>query len=269
MICADSSNSTARLILALNGADERLQLVLGRVRETDGGADFISSQEWTVPGQAVRFLIPGIKNMLDTQGLMTSNIRFVAGVHGPGSFTGLRMSLAAAEGFAAGTGAQLAGIDHLELLAHDAAEITSGKNTGAVLALAWSRRGQVYAQAFVGETALNTPTVLPLADLMKFIAPLPRPLNMLGGGLRRNLPFFQELAASDSSIRLLPPTWDTAKPETLLALAARATFGPGPLLPVYMRASDAEDNLATIAAGRGLSETEAQAILGRGSRTLS
>ena len=72
-----------------------------------------------------------------------------------------------------------------------------------------------------------------------------------------------------SILRLLPAHWDAPRPQALLTLAGRASFGPGPLAPVYLRASDAEDNLAAIAAGRGLTQDEAQAILSRGSRTLS
>ncbi len=275
MTCADSSNNAAPcaagLILAINGADERLQLALGRLPEgdADGEAELLASQEWTVPGQAVRFLAPNIRHMLDSLGLRAGELRRIACVHGPGSFTGLRMSLALAEGLAAGlacaNGAQLAGINHLALLAHEAAEL----GAGAVLALAWSRRGQVYAQAFQGEAELTGPLVAHLAELPQLLAALPRPLLLLGGGLRRNLPAFEALAEADPGLRLLPKGWDAPRPQTLLTLAGRAAFGPGPLSPLYLRASDAEDNLAAIAAGRGLSEAEAQAILARGSRTLS
>lgn len=282
MTCADSSNNAAApgygLLLAINGADERLQLALGRLTPdaSQPGAELLASQEWTVPGQSVRFLAPGIRHMVDALGLTMGDIRRIACVHGPGSFTGLRMSLALAEGLAAGlitptdneadgAGAQLAGIDHLELLAHEAGEA----GTGAVLALAWSRRGQVYAQAFQNQAALTRPEVIQIADMVEFLATLPRPLLVLGGGLRRNLPTFEPLAEADPGLRLLPQDWDAPRPQTLLTLAARAAYGPGPLTPVYLRASDAEDNLAAIAAGRGLSEAEAQAILSRGSRTLS
>lgn len=284
MTCADSSNNAAApgqgLLLAINGADERLQLALGRLTQ-DGdqtGAELLASQEWTVPGQSVRFLAPGIRHMVDALGLAMADIRRIACVHGPGSFTGLRMSLALAEGLAAGltattpigneadsAGAQLAGVDHLELLAHEAGEA----GNGAVLALAWSRRGQVYAQAFQNQAALTRPEVIQISDMASFLAALPRPLLVLGGGLRRNLPAFELLAVADAGLRLLPQDWDAPRPQTLLTLAARAAYGPGPLTPVYLRASDAEDNLAAIAAGRGLSESEAQAILSRGSRTLS
>jgi tRNA threonylcarbamoyl adenosine modification protein YeaZ len=262
MTCADSSSS---LLLAVNGADERLQLALGE--STDQcGVRLLAAQEWTVPGEAVRFLAPGVRDMLAGLGRPASDIGRIACVRGPGSFTGLRMSLAFAEGLAATTGARLAGLDHLALLAREAALTLSG---GAVLALSWSRRGQVYAQALAaGGAPLCEALVLQIDDAPGFLQALPRPLFVLGGGLRRNLARFEELAAADSGLTLLPACFDAPRPAMLLELAAAAEYGAGPLSPAYLRASDAEDNLAAIAAGRGLSESEARAILARGSQPL-
>ena len=274
MTCADCLSEPG-LLLALNGADERLQLALGRI-EPGGPVDGsvvapLAAQEWTVPGSAVRFLAPGIRQVLDSLGLAAQNIRRIACVTGPGSFTGLRMSLALAQGLAAGTDAELAGLNHLELLACEAAQ-GAGPSGGSVAALIWSRRGQVYAQAFCGGAnqaqPLGPAQVLALAALPDFLAALPRPVRLLGGGLRRNLPFFVELAGQDPGLRLLPALWDAPRPSALLDLASRAAYGHQSLEPVYLRASDAEDNLAAIAAGRGLGEAEAQAILDRGSRTV-
>jgi len=176
MTCADSSSDPG-LLLALNGADERLQLALGRIE--DAGVTFLAAQEWMVPGSAVRFLAPGIRQVLDGLELDARNLRRIACVTGPGSFTGLRMSLALAQGLAAGTGAQLAGLHHLELLAAEAAHMLE-EDGGAVAALVWSRRGQVYAQAFTHSqgrsVAAGPPQVLALTALPEFFATLPRPL---------------------------------------------------------------------------------------------
>jgi len=266
MTCAgSSSNPAGPLLLAVNGADERLQVALGRV--SDQGAQLLAAQEWTVPGEAVRFLAPGVRDMLRGLGLTAADVDRAACVRGPGSFTGLRMSLSFVEGFAAATGALLAGLDHLPLLAREAAlTLPAG---GALLTLVWARRGQVYAQAFApGGAALGEALVLPLAQTLAHLRSLPRPLYLLGGGLRRNRALFDELAAADPDLHLLPPGFDAPRPAALLDAAAAADFGPGPLAPAYLRASDAEDNLAAIAAGRGLTEAEARAILGRGSVPL-
>jgi len=144
-----------------------------------------------VPGQAIGFLIPGVQAILGGLGLAVRDVPCIACVNGPGSFTGVRMSLAAAQGLAAGSGALIAGINHLELLAHDAATLAEG----AVLALTWSRRGQVYAQAYTAGqndrvTALCPPLALRLDELPELIATLPRPLRLLGGGVAAQPPIF-------------------------------------------------------------------------------
>ncbi len=266
MTCADCSNNghiLAPHVLAIGGADERLQMALGRV-EGDTIA-LLASQEWHVPGQAARFLAPGIRNMLDSLGLSASDVARIACDTGPGSFTGLRMALALAQGMAAATGALLAGLNHLELLAHEAAQ----SSRATVLPLAWSRRGQVYCQPFSSTGPLAAAQSLALDALPALLSALPRPVCLLGGGLRRNLAHFQALADSDPGLMLLPPAWDNPRPETLLTLALRAQYLPAhEVAPTYLRASDAEENLTAIAAQRGLSTEEAQAILDRGSKTL-
>lgn len=283
MTCADSSNKPRAphapppCLLAIGGADERLQIALGRYESgsEDRSVALLASQEWHVPGQAARFLAPGIRNMLDALGLAASDISRIACDTGPGSFTGLRMALALAQGMAAAApregGALLAGLNHLELLAHEAAQ----SSNATVLPLAWSRRGQVYAQPFSPSGSghsiapLGPARSLALDALPALLATLPRPVVLLGGGLRRNLAHFQALSDSDPGLTLLPPVWDNPRPETLLFLAARAEYRPAlEIAPTYLRASDAEENLTAIAAQRGLSAEEAQAILDRGSKTL-
>lgn len=276
MTCADSSNSqpaAASHLLAIGGADERLQVALGHVQ--GDCVSLLASQEWHVPGQAARFLAPGIRNMLDSLGLTAADVPRIACDVGPGSFTGLRMALALAQGMAAAApregGTTLAGLNHLELLAHEAAQASRS----TVLPLAWSRRGQVYTQPYASSgpdhssAPLGPAQSLRLDELPALLAALPRPIVLLGGGLRRNLAHFQALAASDPGLHLLPAAWDNPRPETLLTLASRATYRPAlEIAPTYLRASDAEENLTAIAAQRGLSTEEAQAILDRGSRTL-
>jgi tRNA threonylcarbamoyladenosine biosynthesis protein TsaB len=80
----------------------------------------------------------------------------VVGV-GPGSFTGIRVAIAAAHGMAIGWGAQLRGMSSLALLA------ASAPGTGEVLAAIRGGHGELFVQQFdrssLGETSplLNLP----------------------------------------------------------------------------------------------------------------
>ncbi len=251
---AASSHKPSNLLLALAGTEERLQMVLGM--PGPDGYSLLASREWTVPGQSIRFIIPGIKDTLKTLGLTVNDIDKIACVRGPGSFTGLRLILAAAEGMAAGTGAQMAGLDYLPLLASGPAQIANG----ILHVLTYARRGLVYLQSF------NVPslreafplTSLTLDEATEKIAAMSDTAYLMGSGLRKNPEYFKELSEANTGYTMLPALWDSPSPDQLLGFAAKADFSDDTIEPVYVRATDAEDNLSTFAIKRGLDPVEAR-----------
>ena len=231
--------------------------MLGR---PDGdGLALLWAGEWAAAGRFARVLAPALREALALLDAGVEAVARVACVLGPGSFTGLRLVLAFAEGLAAAGGRTLAGLPYLPLVAAGPAGLVSGR----VAVLTHSRRGQVYFQAFEsqGLRPLGTPEALGLDAAAARIAGLAAPVVLAGSGLTRNHGFFAELAAR-RGCTLLGPEWERPGPEALLRAAARAEYGPGPLVPIYLRGSDAEENLAAVAAGRGLSEEDARAMLG-------
>lgn len=252
------------LLLVLNGTGDRLQFLLAR--EEAPGPSLLCFQDWAVAGQSVRVLAPTLRQALTLFGADGADIRRIACVRGPGGFTGIRMALALAEGLAAGN-TQVpvlrAGLDLLPLLAAGPAPLCSG----ILLPLTWSRRGQVYTQAFTTPdlAPLGLPQVLSLDRAADLARNLDGPVALLGNGLRRNREFFASLAATRSGLSLLGPQWDLPGPELLLAAAAGAAYADAPMEPLYLRASDAEDNIAPFAAARGLSPESARDLLTPGS----
>jgi tRNA threonylcarbamoyl adenosine modification protein YeaZ len=242
------------LTLVLSGPEERLQLVLGQ--PGPDGLGLLASRQWTVPGQSVRFLVPGLKSVLDEFGLDTSVIKRIACVRGPGSFTGLRLVLAAAEGVAAGLDLPLAGLDYLPLLATGPGPLL----TGPLHVLTYARRGLVYMQSFhcpdLAEAApLDALTLDQAKDRMAEFGP---DAHLMGTGLRKNPVFFADLTQAEPGYVLLDAAWDNPAPEKLLAAADRAAFSTESIEPIYVRPSDAEANLDQIAAKRGLAPEEAR-----------
>lgn len=241
-------------ILVLNGTEERLQIALG-------GETLLASRELHAPGQVMRRLAPAVEDMLHQAGLAVRDLAGLACARGPGSFTGLRLVLATAMGLALAADLPLAGLDSLPLLARDLAAVTPRP----VRVLTHSRRGQVYVQSFQGADGSGAPTALePLAvmtleEAAQAVLAGPDCLA-LGSGLRRNLPFFAEKLPA---AWLAHAAWDCPRPETLLVAARQAAFARAPIAPLYLRASDAEDNLPQIAAARGLDLQEAEARLRR------
>lgn len=254
MTSAESFHKPAGLVLAIGGTEERLQLVLGQP-EADGYR-MLASREWTVPGESIRFLTPGLKETLDSFGYSVADIDRIGCVRGPGSFTGLRLVLAAAEGLAAGSGAHLAGIDYLPLLATGVAPLVNG----TLHVLTYARRGLVYIQSFRAPELeeIQPLTACTIKEAGEIITQAGTKAVLMGSGLRKNPDFFKELAAAHPGLMLLPRQWDNISPELLLTAALDADYSDESIEPVYVRATDAEDNLPAIAKKRGLDPDEAK-----------
>jgi tRNA threonylcarbamoyl adenosine modification protein YeaZ len=101
------------------------------------GACVASADEIIGRGHAER-LVPMIAELMDGR----SADRILVGV-GPGSFTGIRVAIAAAHGLAIGWGAELAGMSSLALLA-------AGSGTDEVAVAVTGGHGELFVQQFDG-----------------------------------------------------------------------------------------------------------------------
>ncbi len=143
---------------------------------------------------------------------------------GPGSFTGLRVGLAFAQGLAAALDRPLVGISALDALA------ASVEEASAVAALIDARRGQVYARFWTHGAAEGPPQVLTLDAAAARITTMGSDAVLVGSGAA----LFAEAAAGPVQRILEGPA-----PEALARLTAAA--GPAVALarPLYLRAPDA------------------------------
>ncbi len=101
-------------ILALDTSTLKAVLVVLR----DDGARFAASGDPAT--RHGRGLVPAIREQLHAAGLTLADLDGVVVGLGPGSFTGLRVGVMAAKTLAYATGKPLAGLDSLELVAHNA-----------------------------------------------------------------------------------------------------------------------------------------------------
>ncbi|MFL6765321.1 MAG: tRNA (adenosine(37)-N6)-threonylcarbamoyltransferase complex dimerization subunit type 1 TsaB [Sphingomicrobium sp.] len=113
----------------------------------DAGGCIARADEMIGRGHAER-LVPMIGEVMDGR----AATRILVGV-GPGSFTGIRVAVAAAHGLAIGWGAELKGMSSLALLA--AGVETKGEVAAAVL----GGHGELFVQQFDGTTLQPTSDV--------------------------------------------------------------------------------------------------------------
>ncbi|MFQ5958046.1 MAG: tRNA (adenosine(37)-N6)-threonylcarbamoyltransferase complex dimerization subunit type 1 TsaB [Alphaproteobacteria bacterium] len=91
-------------------------------------------------------LMPMVEETMAEAGLAYADLDAVAATVGPGTFTGLRVGLAAARGLALAAGLPVLGVTTLEALAHG---LAPGACAGrSVVAALDARRGEVYVQQF-------------------------------------------------------------------------------------------------------------------------
>lgn len=115
-----------------------------------GGQLLAHDREENAAMQAER-LLPMIEDALASAELNYSDIEALAVTIGPGSFTGVRIGLAAARGIALAARMPMIGISTLELAAYTSRKHANRKGELAVMLDA--RRGQCYAQGFLLDDA--------------------------------------------------------------------------------------------------------------------
>jgi tRNA threonylcarbamoyl adenosine modification protein YeaZ len=240
------------MILIVNTAEEALQLVLAEIGQNPMVLD---SFEQPCAGRMNEVMAPAAAAMLKSGGELTA----VACVRGPGSFTGVRLGLAFATGLCLGRGLPMAGIDYFPALAAG----VHAPDAGEIHVLTHSRNNKVYHQAFAPASRPEGLPVLPdpLGPPLDLEVPLAREIIreraacsqvvLIGSGLRRNPGAFAQIPG------VTPLSIENPTPEALLAAAIAASFDGPPVEALYLRGSDAEENLAAIASGRGLTEEEA------------
>ncbi len=234
--------------LVLNCAEGDLQVIIGGY----GRVDYFQSLH--VPGRAMKYMADAVDRGLRLLNLTSSSIEGIACVTGPGSFTGIRMSLAHALGMSCAGNTPLAGINYMHALALGPGHLLKG----TLWVLVHSRKNHVYAQGFsVPDLGSICPALeISAADLEPFISRHPGNAYVLGSGARRNQEHF---GRENSSV--LPLIWDIPMPQNLLKLAFEAEWSGKLPVPVYLRASEAEENLDRIAAQRGVDPALARKIL--------
>ena len=176
-------------------------------------------------------LMPMIEAAMAESGLVFSDLDRVAATTGPGSFTGVRIAIAAARGLGLATGAELWGTDSLSVMAARAAE--EGLNDGAPFAIAVdARRDSLYFATFAADGTLRAGPALLHPD--EAAASLPEDSRLVLG------------SGAAALAEAAKPDLATAAPDLqpdAAALAKLAGQAPEPisaLKPFYLRPPDAK-----------------------------
>jgi len=181
--------------------------------------------------------LPGlVERVLRDAGLGVDDVEGLAVSIGPGSFTGLRISLALAKGLAFAGGLPLVGVPTLEALAH-VAEAPPGETICAALD---ARKREVYAALFVaGDAAPRRLTPDLALSPEALAAQLTPPCVLVGDAGER----YRDVLAPHATLRPFAthhPRGGVVARLGSARLAAGERANIGTLEPTYVRPPDAE-----------------------------
>lgn len=117
--------------------------------EGDDAPRVIASE--VLPGRsASERLIPVIRNLMQAEGWMLKELTAIGVVHGPGSFTGVRVGLSAAKGLSEAGRVRLVAISRLALLA-----ASTGEGAWRVCSALDAGRGEFYCGMYEGRRRIS------------------------------------------------------------------------------------------------------------------
>ncbi len=184
-----------------------------------------------------RTLLPMVQDMLKGTGLKMEDIDGIAVAAGPGSFTGIRIGVAAAKGLAWGADKPLCGVSTLAAMAHVCGE------TGVIICPVMdARRSQVYNALFENRDGilcrLTPDRAISLEALLSEAGSFEKPFFFIGDGAVLSYDYFSQNGVyariAGENIRL-QSAWGVA----VESLSGKFC-DPGELTPNYLRLSQAE-----------------------------
>jgi tRNA threonylcarbamoyladenosine biosynthesis protein TsaB len=216
-------------ILAL---DTSMGACSAAVLRTDGAAQTLFARQEAMARGHAEALMPMVAAVMAEVALPSAELDLIAATTGPGSFTGVRIAIAAARGLALATRAKLFGSDSLTVMAKAAAEALGGRPFAVAVD---ARRGMIYFGLYNGAARkLAGPLLLAPDDAAK---QLPVGCHVAVGSGAVSL----AEAASPLGVSVTASLAELQPSAAMLAALAHERGETSPTLrPLYMRPPDAK-----------------------------
>ena len=186
--------------------------------------------------------LPGeLQRLVRDSGVSLENVDLLAVAAGPGSFTGLRVGIAAVQGLAMALDRRVVPVSALDALARAAAPTGTAEASGPVAVWMDAQRGEVFAALYdpTGAAPLIEPTALTPGDTLSWWRDrLPTgAIRFIGDGAVRYEAFVRG-SGIGGSIEAPPPLAGIIG-RLAWANPGRAVL-PHAIVPIYVRRPDAE-----------------------------
>jgi tRNA threonylcarbamoyladenosine biosynthesis protein TsaB len=215
--------------MRLLAIDTALEACTAAVLDADGSRTIRSRVIGRGHGEA---LFPMIRDAMAEAGIGLEALERIAVVTGPGSFTGLRIGIAAARAFALVRATPVVGLSTLAIHAHGAAPACA-----PILALQEGRGDEAFGQLFdSGGDPVGEPACAPRGHWAALAAG--KGAILCGSGA-------DGVAALMADAPAIVHRNSAPDPDALIDLAAAAALTAGPVRPLYLKAPDATPRTAS------------------------
>jgi tRNA threonylcarbamoyladenosine biosynthesis protein TsaB len=214
------------LVLALDTAMNACSVAV--VDCGDGDARVLSRASEQMDRGHAEALLPMVAAAMGEAAISFSELSMVAVTVGPGTFTGARIGISAARGYALASDIPVVGVSTLQAVAMNAP-----RDEGRDIVVAFdAHRGEVYVQRFTGPDrhSLSAPQILPLAEACALLER--RPVALIGSGA----PLLLERLDDPAGTEILEAS-GLPDPVQVARLAAIRGLPP---VPLYLRPPDAK-----------------------------
>ena len=217
--------------------DTALEACSAAILDTAHG-DGVTSRSVPMMRGHAEALVPLIAVVMSEANVEFGELDRIAVTVGPGSFTGLRVGVAAARGIALATGKPAVGVTTLAALA---APFFAADESEPILALINARHDRVYMQLFgPGGHSRGAPRITSTRNAIR--AAMASPTRIVGNAAR----LIEETWPDDEQRPLLMSTVPAADVAWVARLGAAAEDLTAPVRPLYLGDADAHPQLAGI-----------------------
>jgi tRNA threonylcarbamoyladenosine biosynthesis protein TsaB len=221
-------------VLAIDTALEACSVAILDTEHGDG----VTSRSLSMVRGHAEALVPLIAAVMSEANVEFTELDRIAVTVGPGSFTGLRVGVAAARGIALATGKPAVGVTTLAALA---APFFAADESKPILAIINARHDRVYMQLFdPGGHSQGAPRITSTRNAIR--AAMASPTRIVGNAARP----IEEAWPDDEQRPLLMSTVPAADVAWVARLGAAAEDLTAPVRPLYLGDADAHPQLAGI-----------------------
>ena len=189
-----------------------------------------------------RNLVPAIREVMAQAGCESRDLSLLVATRGPGSFTGLRIGLATAHGFASAAGTRVAGVSSLDAAA--VADAAAGGSGPRRLVVVDALRGELFAALYDGagpETLVSGPCRLLPENTVRW-ALEHGAARICGPAVVR---YRHAMAPAEVDVEIVEERRPLASAALRLGLRA-ARRGESTLEPLYLRQPDIHQRSVTL-----------------------